>query len=152
RGIAWRDRAPRVGCHPQGAGGHELERHAGGDRPRARPHQSASQDAQVRHRAPMTLRAPRRCSSPALALCALLAGAIPARADEAPTPYPESLVFAPPENHAEGSSPLLHADQEDALPHAPFGEHLLTDVESWRRREGERGRAYVIADYNRVDR
>ena len=53
----------------------------------------------------MTIRTPLCSWAPGLALCALLAAAAiaPARADEAPTPYPDSLVFAPPENQAEGS-------------------------------------------------
>ena len=84
---------------------------------------------------------------------AVVAGGAGARADEAPTPYPDSLVFAPPEREVPVSSRVARAaDTEEGVPLAPFGEHLLTDVEAWRARGEERGRAYMVGDYNRVDR
>jgi hypothetical protein len=79
----------------------------------------------------------------ALATCALAGRAV---ADEEPTPYPDSMVFAPPGTEIE----TWYAEEGDT-PRAMFGDPLLVDPETWIDQGGP-DRRRLLVDYNRVDR
>ncbi len=89
-----------------------------------------------------------------LAFTLLLPAAPGVQARPAAAAPGDSLRFAPAEDETTGVAPAGRSRpvSGDELPRAPFGEHLVTDPETWRRHGESNDRTYLLVDYNRVDR
>ena len=98
----------------------------------------------------------------AAALLALLACAVALWLPASPTVRDASahegdtLFFEPPPNdttwYEEEAQPEVDIPEREDWLRAPIGDALLTPVEAWRSREGDRDRFTPRLDYNRVDR
>ena len=94
----------------------------------------------------------------AIAVIVTALAASPRRAlgDEPARSGPDTLRFAPslPDSLGPGGAgeEELEVGAQDEWLETPFGDHLLTDVDEWRAREGEISPFGLVADYNRVDR